>query len=104
MFQVHDSKKITHYCKSFKVAGSIATYSLKIWNHPDILYEVFQKRKTECKSEINERDAQFAAKGAVTDDLAGKGTYWKVFEVRLYLDIQYEINPKIFQIQRYRLL
>uniref|UniRef100_A0A2K6W2N0 Protein, SNF2 family n=2 Tax=Onchocerca TaxID=6281 RepID=A0A2K6W2N0_ONCVO len=41
----------------------------KIWNHPDILYEVFQKRKTECESEINERNSQLAATEAVTDDI-----------------------------------
>ncbi|CAG9533747.1 unnamed protein product [Cercopithifilaria johnstoni] len=41
----------------------------KIWNHPDILYEVFQKRKIECESEISERNAQLAATEAVTNDL-----------------------------------
>uniref|UniRef100_A0A158Q801 Helicase ARIP4 n=1 Tax=Elaeophora elaphi TaxID=1147741 RepID=A0A158Q801_9BILA len=41
----------------------------KIWNHPDILYEVFQKRKAECENEINEKSAQLAATEVVTDDL-----------------------------------
>nr|CRZ23838.1 BMA-RAD-26 [Brugia malayi] len=41
----------------------------KIWNHPDILYEVFQKRKIEYESGINEKNAQCAAPEAATDDL-----------------------------------
>ncbi|KAM3726005.1 Transcriptional regulator ATRX [Dirofilaria immitis] len=40
----------------------------KIWNHPDILYEVFQKRKTECENEISERNVQLAGT-EVADDL-----------------------------------
>uniref|UniRef100_A0A915PBJ3 Uncharacterized protein n=1 Tax=Setaria digitata TaxID=48799 RepID=A0A915PBJ3_9BILA len=41
----------------------------KIWNHPDILYEVFQKRKTESESEVSERSVQLAGTEPVTDDL-----------------------------------
>ncbi|VDO09209.1 unnamed protein product [Brugia timori] len=57
--------------KAFAVCSkiSITVCSLKIWNHPDILYEVFQKRKIEYESGINEKNAQCAAPEAATDDL-----------------------------------
>ncbi|VDN25165.1 unnamed protein product [Gongylonema pulchrum] len=42
----------------------------KIWNHPDILYEVFEKRKAEGEVEMGERNSQPPAPNVLTDSLS----------------------------------